>query len=830
VTRCVASLVVATFLVTACGDEGTTPIPEPSELYSAAPAVGDADPSPTTLDSTPSGPASDAIGPPADAVFPAPDGQDTAPDSDPSDDAASTTLDSQTPGPEDTAGAPDDTEDSAPSEDATVDAQDVDAQEDTPAQDSSEPDGDLGPPACQPDCAGSDCGDDGCGGSCGGCDDGNPCTVDFCTADQTCNAAELALMPCASPPCSVNNHCLYDVPRAGLSATERIAAISAQGILAQHRPAIWLGGGQASPIHRARLVSDYGVNFVEDPALWPLLARFTDALSGYVLYDANTSSQSVALSLAGVLGTVAVTPSLEAQAQAAGLEMVLDVRGLDEAWCWENYSEQFAPHMLAEQWETTGHGEWLVDFPISERAFIYFDETCGDLRTVLAAQLDSPIIYGWGAECGEYDFVKGASLGGASVVASDFSSNLSVLARVEGAPVTGNNHATDGEVTEEGVHYVAFVMSDGDNIQFLQNAFDDDRWWGSAERGSFPMNWEVSPVLPRVAPTILTWLYESATPNDYAVAAPSGAGYALPTLHSDPLGLAQDTGVMMTETDMRVVTVLDGEGDLESCDPFAAQPGIDAVMYKDWGDYNAFQGALRWAYGKPILSFRYLLWNNGTYQDSPEGVAASVNSAPANPTNDIRSYSLVNAHAWSEWPASPNGTGAMGAVAWTVSMLDEHVRVVSAEALFAHLTKHLQGVTEEGGSLLLQAETDLSHAVGYADGQGWACNTAEQQAGHMCYGPYTSALDPGLYAADFDLMVDINGAPGVDVAVATVDVFDSQSQTLLAARELTRFEFDAPFSYQTFSLPFTNPEGSVLEFRVFWHATSYVNVDKVLIH
>lgn len=171
----------------------------------------------------------------------------------------------------------------------------------------------------------------------------------------------------------------------------------------------------------------------------------------------------------------------------------------------------------------------------------------------------------------------------------------------------------------------------------------------------------------------------------------------------------------------------------------------------------------------------------------------------------------------------------MGAVAWTVSMLDEHVRVVSAEALFAHLTKHLQGVTEGGSALVLEAETDLSHVVGYPDGDGWACNTADQEAGHMCYGPYTSALGPGPYAADFDLMVDINGAPGVDVGVATIDVFDSQSQTVLAARELTRFEFNAPWTYQTFSLPFTNPEGSVLEFRVFWHATSYVNVDKVVV-
>ena len=685
---------------------------------------------------------------------------------------------------------------------------------------------DAGQCACTPQCEGKACGDDGCGGSCGGCDDQNPCTVDYCSAAQSCEATEMALMPCPSPPCAVNNQCLYDIPREGLSGTERMAAISAQGVLAQHRPAIWLGGGQAMPLHRARLVSDFGVNFVEESSLWSLLERFTDALSGYVLYEPNTSSQSVAFSLSGVLGTVAISPDLEAQAQAAGLALVEDVRGLDEAWCWENYAGQFSDHMLAEQLESVGHAEWLMDWPISQRAFIYFDETCGDLRTELAQQLDQPLIYGWGAECGEYEFAKGASEGGASVVASDYSSNLSVLARVEGAPVTGNTSVGDPQV-EEGVHYVAFLMSDGDNIQFLQNAFDHERWWGSPERGSFEMNWEVSPVLPQVAPTILTWLYESASDKDSVVAGPSGFGYAFPSLHTDALGFAAATGNAMAESDMRIVTVLDSQGDLAAGDAFVAQPNISGVIYKDFADYNALGQKLRWAYGKPIMSIQYLLWNNGAYEDSPQGVAASLNSAPQNPSVDIRSYSIVNAHAWSEWPESPKGTGAMGAVAWTVSLLDEHVRVVSAEALFKILSDNLQGVTEGEGAMVFEAESDLQHVMGYPDGEGWACNTADQEPGHMCYGPYTSTIEPGERVAEFEMMVDVNGPPAVNNAVATIDVFDSQAQTILASRELSRYEFNQPMSYQSFGLPFTNPEGSVLEFRVYWHATSYVNVDKV---
>ena len=39
---------------------------------------------------------------------------------------------------------------------------------------------------CLPDCTGKECGSDGCGGTCGECDDGNPCTQQYCVEGGTC--------------------------------------------------------------------------------------------------------------------------------------------------------------------------------------------------------------------------------------------------------------------------------------------------------------------------------------------------------------------------------------------------------------------------------------------------------------------------------------------------------------------------------------------------------------------------------------------------------------------------------------------------------------------
>ena len=682
---------------------------------------------------------------------------------------------------------------------------------------------------CVPDCQDKSCGDDGCGGSCGACDDGNPCTDDACW-EGACTAEESALATCLEPPCAVNNRCLYDIDRGSLTGLERLVAVSLQGVTSQHRPAMWISG-YGLDIYPDDLSATFGVTFVPENNLWSLVERLGENLNGYVLFDADTSSQSVAMSLSGLLGALAVPAPLEAQAQALGLELNLDVRGKDEAWCWSTYGGQFNGKILAEQKQNEQFGAFLLDFPIAQKAFIYFDEACGDFRTQIALQMANPLIYGWGQECGEFEFAKGASEGGASVVPADWSSNLSVFSNVANAKVTGNHHAPDVLNTVDDAHYVAFVISDGDNIQFMQNAFNDARWWGSMHRGEFPMGWEMSPILKDAAPSILQWLYQTATENDQMVGGPSGSGYAFPSVHANEAAYAAKSVQDMKATDMRVTTVLNTGGGLEGGDAFVQQDGIDGVIYKDFSDYNAKKGALRWTNGKPIMAFRYLLWNNGSVEDSPAGVAAAINEAPTSPKTHIGSYSLVNIHAWSEWPANPYGSGAFDAAKWTVELLDPHVKVVSPEELLAHLKQHLQGVTTppKGPTLVYEAETDLSHQMGYADGEGWACNTADQEAGHMCYGPYVTDINAGSHTATFRMMIDVTGPPASNDKVVTLDVFDVATGTFLAMKSLNRYDFNAPFTMQDFPLEFVNEAGSNLEFRVFWHATSYVNVDKVTV-
>ncbi len=73
--------------------------------------------------------------------------------------------------------------------------------------------------------------------------------------------------------------------------------------------------------------------------------------------------------------------------------------------------------------------------------------------------------------------------------------------------------------------YIAFICNEGDTISHTYNM----HWnaWQRDARGKVPLNWSLAPVWVSMFPIIYEYLYETASPNDRFVCAPSGAGYAV---------------------------------------------------------------------------------------------------------------------------------------------------------------------------------------------------------------------------------------------------------------------------------------------------------------
>jgi GxGYxY sequence motif in domain of unknown function N-terminal/GxGYxYP putative glycoside hydrolase C-terminal domain len=71
--------------------------------------------------------------------------------------------------------------------------------------------------------------------------------------------------------------------------------------------------------------------------------------------------------------------------------------------------------------------------------------------------------------------------------------------------------------------YVAFIWSDGDNLQFAQNGFYP--LWKDPARGSVPVGTTLAPALQELNTPLLDWFYANMKGNDELVAGPCGVQF-----------------------------------------------------------------------------------------------------------------------------------------------------------------------------------------------------------------------------------------------------------------------------------------------------------------
>ena len=116
------------------------------------------------------------------------------------------------------------------------------------------------------------------------------------------------------------------------------------------------------------------------------------------------------------------------------------------------------------------------------------------------------------------------------MIAADWANNLATLSSLTADIVPPPTPATPTP-SDGPRHTVSFLMSDGDNVQWVLNDWgnpEPDNWYNSPDRGSVPLGWTLAPSLSALAPTVMNDIYSRASPNDEFVAGPSGAGYSFP--------------------------------------------------------------------------------------------------------------------------------------------------------------------------------------------------------------------------------------------------------------------------------------------------------------
>jgi hypothetical protein len=475
---------------------------------------------------------------------------------------------------------------------------------------------------------------------------------------------------------------------------------------------------------RQHLTSVFRIPYSTQADPWALVTQFRSLVSGYVLYDyANTNSRNAATSLCGPLNGIAVDLTLEAAVRARGVtNRLADVRAQNESTVHANYPGLFNPRLAVEQDES--FRTQLRDYAVMAKAFTFADGTTPFRALVLAGLEPDAALLGWG-QGSENSFIGPASDAGVFTVPADHARNVSILSSVRAPPVRQQTHQLP--TTETNVHYVAFLVTDGDNLQWTLGDFPD--YFNHPARGSFSMGWALPPSLVDLAPSALHWFFASASngvARDFFVAGPSGLGYMYPSRY--PLRELERHTRRLHDfaawNDLRIAQIIDFNSftrfDLWS--RYTAQPNLDAIIYIEYSRYDARAGALQWQNGKPILSPRKMLWSGLSGADEPS-VTSALNSAARDPYS-AGGYSLVMVHVWSK---------DLGNVQTVVNALSPQVRVVTPGELVQLMITNIAG----------------KHSFDFENGrQGWVSSTGGEPGDVADWGNGTLRLGGSDTAAD----------------------------------------------------------------------------------
>ena len=293
----------------------------------------------------------------------------------------------------------------------------------------------------------------------------------------------------------------------------------------------------------------------------------------------------------------------------------------------------------------------LRDYAIMSKSLIFYEDNTNDttLREKIFNSMDETArCLGWGPD--EFNNVSIASKYGVDVIAADWSYNLSVLSSFK--PTQKSQKSQIEIPKEDNVHYVTFIMSDGDNQQWLLGSnYSSEKWYGSKNRGNFNLGWTLSPSLYYLAPTVFNKYYESAI-LDYYLVSPSGNGYIYPSKYPQDklINYTNRLNEYMKKVDQKYVVIIDDNSfyDIDLWDKYTSCSNIDGLFYLDYKRNNNYKGEIIWSNNKPVVSCRDLLWADLENEDE---LIKNINSRANLDYIDItkpESYTFVYVHVWSK--------------------------------------------------------------------------------------------------------------------------------------------------------------------------------------
>lgn len=432
---------------------------------------------------------------------------------------------------------------------------------------------------------------------------------------------------------------------------------------------------------------------------------FKTEIEGIVIYDFESQDVSInmAASISAVKPWLGVPRSAYDKDLFEGIPILMDladIKGTNaqrQKQIFDLYKDAYNKEGLIHQVVKEDNFHWqLRDLGIARGWFTFFtDELKDDIlfrQEVLSWVGSNTPVFGWNTD--EIAFIKDASNYGCFTIPMDWSINHSYLRGDLKAPI--KQKCLDESIAIEDKHYLAIVVSDGDNIQWLERDFLTTSHYGQRIKNhkDFKLTWTIAPLLTEMSPSVMKYIYDYAH-KDYFISGVSGMGYInvleYPLEHLN--AYADKTKQLFENANIDIICMLDNikntfdTGALtRRLDFFANQSQIKGGIWEiDPDRYESGKGRLFWSSNhKPFISVRLSFWHpsNDPGQvddDFIEYYADKINSFARSPRT-IDGYTVLNVHPW---------TTNIDQLNTLVSKLKDHVEIISAGEMIDLVKKYV---------------------------------------------------------------------------------------------------------------------------------------------
>lgn len=443
--------------------------------------------------------------------------------------------------------------------------------------------------------------------------------------------------------------------------------------------------------------------------VWELADKYRveGVIKGYILYSRNDSSINVATVYAGLKNGILIEESLEQKAKDKGFKLLIDARGKDIRSCFLEEKDNLNKKILVVADPSLPNNR---DLAIAHKGMVYYGvDSC--YNSILEWMDPISPIVGWN-EGPESAHIEPPTKFGHFNTASDYCMNMTVLSAGSIDIHTPEAKTIDPRTIDfnKDTKFHAFVISDGDNMQWTMNAFFNEDYYCSPQKHKIPISWTSCPVnISMMSP--YTWKALVKEQNANSSIIEFSGGYHYPDIFGKHRAnrwellreYARKTNVHMKRTGIKVLNLMIRH-DVFSEDAYRAfsiyaeevedLTGIIAIQYNP---YHGGNGETIWVKNKkgtdiPVVTSKYSLWGKISNPGfgRPDQVAEWINR-DASSTGATMHWTMV--HAWSRYKMNEDGsivdvpnsdyTGKRGVVPvkWTVDRIKSHTDIITIEEL-----------------------------------------------------------------------------------------------------------------------------------------------------